>query len=120
MMIGMLNNINVVMNEYKPDESIWRDYDDDVLILKRAMDCLSDADRIIFVLYCEYGSLRKVGKQLGVSHSIIYKNIMRIKKKMYDYIKTNCDNDNSDLCDRLKQVCGIGEEDDMEMAEGEE
>lgn len=119
MMIGMLNNINVVMNEYKPDESIWRDYDDDVLMLKRAMDNLNPADRIIFALYCEYGSLRKVGKQLGVSHSIIYKNISRIKKEMYDYIKTNCDSSDSDLCDRLKRICGNNEEDDMETTEGE-
>lgn len=113
----MLNNLNKVLDEYKPDNSIWRDYDDDVLMLKEAISSLSDSDRIIFVMYAEYGSLRKVGKQLGVSHSIIYKNIMRIKKEIYDYIKTNSDNSDSGLCDRLKQVCGFSEEDDMEMAE---
>lgn len=113
----ILNNINKVMTDYKPDESIWRDYNDDILWLKRAMDNLSDADRIIFVLYCEYGSLRKVGKQLGVSHSIIYKNITRIKKQMYDFIKANCDSSDSDLCDRLEQICGLYEEDNMENTE---
>ena len=76
----MLNNINKVWDEYKPDNSRWREDSDDVLMLKEAVSNLSDADRIIFVMYAEYGSLRKVGKQLGVSHSIIYKNIMRIKK----------------------------------------
>ena len=105
------------MDSYKPDESIWRDYNDDILWLKRAMNNLSDADRIIFVMYCEYGSLRKVGKKLGVSHSIIYKNITRIKNQMYDYIKANCDNADSDLCDRLKSVCGINEDEDMEVVE---
>lgn len=113
----MLNNLPKIMNEYKPDNSIWRDYDDDILILKEALNNLSDSDRIIFVMYAEYGSLRKVGKELGVSHSIIYKNIMRIKRQIYDYIKTVGDNNYSRLCDRLSEVCGFSEEDDVEMAE---
>lgn len=102
------------MDDYKPDESIWREYDDDMLLLKQAVDSLEDADRIIFVLYAEYGSLRKVGKRLGVSHSIIYKNISRIKKQMYDYIKTNCVDGNCMLLDRFDGICGDGEETDME------
>lgn len=114
----MLSNLNKVMEDYKPDNSIWRDYNDDVFILKQALDHLKDSDRIIFVMYAEYGSLRKVGKQLGVSHSIIYKNIMRIKREIYDFVKTNFDNSNSDLCDRLNKVCGITEEDVMETIEG--
>ena len=113
----MLNNLSKVMEGYKPDESIWREYSDDVLMLKRAMNNLGDGDRVIFLLYCEYGSLRKVAKQLGVSHSIIYKNIKRIKLEMYDYIKSNSDSSNSSLCDRLSTVCRIPEEETMEMVE---
>jgi DNA-directed RNA polymerase specialized sigma subunit len=113
----ILNNLNKVMESYKPDESIWREYNDDMLLLKRAMNSLSDADRIIFVLYCEYGSLRKVGKQLGVSHSIIYKNISRIKQQIYDFVRTNSDNCNSGLLDRFVRVCGDSKEVDMEMVE---
>lgn len=112
----ILSNVTKVLEDYKPDEGIWREYDDDMLYLKRSMDALSDADRIIFMLYCEYGSLRKVGKILGVSHSIIYKNIKRIKEEMYDYIKTNCNNSNSSLCDRFESVLGNCEDGDMEMA----
>ena len=113
----MLNNLSKVMEGYKPDESIWREYSDDVLMLKRAMNNLGDGDRVIFLLYCEYGSLRKVAKQLGVSHSIIYKNIKRIKLEMYDYIKSYSDSSNSSLCDRLSRVCRIPEEETMEMVE---
>lgn len=116
----MLNNINAVMDEYKPDESIWREYNDDMLLLKQALSSLSDADRVIFVLYSEYGSLRKVGKKLGVSHSIIYKNITRIKKEIYDFIRVNCNNSNSSLCNRFEQLFNNSEEDDMESVEGEE
>ena len=110
----MLNNLNKVLDEYKPDNSIWRDYDDDVLMLKEAISSLSDSDRIIFVMYAEYGSLRKVGKQLGVSHSIIYKNIMRIKKEIYDYIKTNSDYDNEELVEKLRIIVKNTDEDDLE------
>lgn len=109
----ILSNLNKVMDSYKPDESIWRDYDDDMLLLKRALDNLNDADRIIFVLYAEYGSLRKVGKKLGVSHSIVYKNISRIKKEIYDYIKANCNS--SELLDRLKII--VNDVDEYELEE---
>lgn len=115
----ILNNIKSVMESYKPDEGIWREYSDDTLLLMRAMDNLEDSDRIIFVLYCEYGSLRKVAKKIGVSHSIIYKNIIRIKQRLYDYIRANSDNSNSGLLDRFKWVTGISEEGNMEVVEGE-
>ena len=110
----MLNNINKVLDEYKPDNSIWREYSDDVLMLKEAINNLSDADRIIFVMYAEYGSLRKVGKQLGVSHSIIYKNIMRIKKQIYDFIRTNSDYDNEALVEKLRIIVKNEDNNDLE------
>lgn len=83
-------DIQKIMNDYIPDEGIWREDDDTVYWLKKAMQHLEPADRVIFLLYCELGSLRLVGKVLGVSHSIIYKNIKRIRQEMYDYIKVNC------------------------------
>lgn len=103
------------MEDYKPDYSIWREDDEDMLMLKMALDSLEDSDRIIFILYAEWGSLRKVGKKLGVSHSIIYKNISRIKRQIYDYIKANCDNGNCLLLDRFKRIFADSEEIDMEI-----
>lgn len=105
----IIQNLNRVMEDYEPDETIWREYDDDILNIKQAMDSLSDADRIIFALYCEYGSLRKVGKQLGVSHSIIYKNIRRIKLQMLEWIKNNTEN--KELVERMENVLSV--EDDV-------
>ena len=102
------------MEDYKPDYSIWREDDEDMLMLKRALDSLEDSDRIIFVLYAEWGSLRKVGKKLNVSHSIIYKNISRIKRQIYDYIKANCNNGNSVLLNRFVRLFSDGEETDVE------
>ena len=104
----IVKNINRVMEDYKADYSIWREDDDDMMHLKQAMDSLSESDRIIFVLYCEFGSLRKVGKQLGVSHSIIYKNVRRIKLQMLQWIKDNTDNE--ELIERMENVLYIEDE----------
>lgn len=97
------------MEDYEPDETIWREYDDTVLYFKKAMDSLEESDRIIFVLYCEYGSLRKVGKRLGCSHSIIYKNIRRIKLQMLDWLKDNCDN--QELITKYEMTLGVEDDD---------
>ena len=104
----IVKNLNRVLEDYKADYSIWREDDDDMMNLKQAIDSLSESDRIIFVLYAEYGSLRKVGKQLGVSHSIIYKNVRRIKLQMLDWIKENTNNE--ELIERMENVLYIEEE----------
>lgn len=104
----IVENINRVMEDYKADYSIWREDDDDMMNLKQAIDSLSESDRIIFVLYCEFGSLRKVGKKLGVSHSIIYKNVRRIKLQMLEWIKSNTNNE--ELIERMEEVLYIDDE----------
>ena len=103
----MKNNITNVMIEYIPNEDIFSEDDESIYQLKKAVEALPQADKIIFVMYCETGSLRKVGKELGVSHTIIYKEITRIKKQIYDYIKTNYNNNNSVLLDRFKRCYNI-------------
>lgn len=104
----IVKNLNRVLEDYKADYSIWREDDDDMMNLKQAIDSLSESDRIIFVLYAEYGSLRKVGKQLGVSHSIIYKNVRRIKLQMLDWIKNNTNNE--ELIERMENVLYVEDE----------
>lgn len=81
-----MNNIKELLDEYKPIYDIFSDDDEQMLAIKEAIQNLSDADRIIFILYCESGSLRDVGKMLGVSHTTIYKTIKQIKKKILDDI----------------------------------
>lgn len=104
----IVKNLNRVLEDYKADYSIWREDDDDMMNLKQAIDSLSESDRIIFVLYAEYGSLRKVGKQLGVSHSIIYKNVRRIKLQMLEWIKNNTNNE--ELIARMEDVLYVEDE----------
>lgn len=82
----MIKNLKEIIDEYKPDNSIWREDNQLIDKIKRAIQKLNDADKIIFILYCETGSLREVGKKLGVSHSTIFKEIKRIKKLILDDI----------------------------------
>lgn len=102
-----MNLIQKIENEYKPDETIFNTDDDDMTLLKKTLMSLKESDRIIMLLYAETQSLREVGKMLGVSHTIIYKEIKRIKKEMYDIFKLNCNNNNSVYLDRFKRICNI-------------
>lgn len=81
-----MNNIKELINEYKPNYDIFCDDDEQMTAIKEAVQNLPDADRIIFILYCESGSLREVGKMLGVSHTTVYKTIKQIKKQILDDI----------------------------------
>lgn len=98
-------NVVEIMNEYKPSVDIFTEDDNSMFQLKTALEALPPADKIIMLIYCESGSLRNAGKKLGVSHTIIYKQIQKIKKQMYDYIKVNFDGNNNLLLDRFKQCC---------------
>ena len=82
----MIKDIKKVMEDYKPNKGIWNEDDELIDGIKNAVDNLKDADKIIFILYCETGSLREVGKMLGVSHTTIYKEIKRIKRLILDDI----------------------------------
>ena len=79
-------SLKTIIKEYEPDNSIWSEDNELIDKIKRAVQNLDDADRIIFILYCETGSLREVGKKLGVSHSTVYKEIKRIKQQILDDI----------------------------------
>ena len=103
----MKMNITEIMNEYKPNLDICSENDDEMLLIKNAIDNLTNSDKIIFIMYCELGSLRKVGKELGVSHTIIYKEITKIKNKIYDYIKNVTVSNNNLLLDRFKRCNNI-------------
>ena len=85
----MKMEITKIMSEYKPDHSIFSEDDEDMTILKECVQALPPADMIIFLMYSEKQSLREVGKELGVSHTIIYKQINNIRKMMKEWIVTN-------------------------------
>ena len=102
-----MNLIQKIEEEYKPNETIWNEDDEDMTLLKKSLMKLNESDRIIMLLYAETQSLIEVGKMLGVSDTIIFKEIKRIKKEMYDIFKLNCTNSNSVLLGRFERICGV-------------
>lgn len=80
-------NIKEIIEEYEPDNNnIWSESSEDIRILKESIMNLPSANRIIFLLYSELASYRKVAKKLGVSHTIIYKQIKSIREDIRDWI----------------------------------
>lgn len=79
-----------VKREYAFDPSPMNDEPEKVRRVKEIIDTkLSDVDRILFVMYCEAGSLRKLAKRMGFSHTAINKEIKRIRQLILDeYNKT--------------------------------
>lgn len=51
-------------------------------LLRIVNDELDAVDRTIIILYAETGSLREVGKMLGLSHMTVRKEIMRIRAEI--------------------------------------
>lgn len=83
----------MIIKDYEPPKlDIWTDEDEDMIMLKQAVQALEPADKIIFLLYSEYGSLRKVAKELNLSVTPIYKQIKIIKEKIKDWCNNNYPN----------------------------
>lgn len=82
------NELKNIMEQFNPDmltdsEEIYR--------YKEAIQNLEKSDAIIFSLYAELASERKVAELLGVSITPIHKTLTRIKKEILE--ETNDNND---------------------------
>jgi DNA-directed RNA polymerase specialized sigma24 family protein len=85
---------NEVVAEFRKikEEYAWHPYDfegrnDDprVARLKEIIATrLNQVDRTLLLLYCEYGSYRKLAKILGVSHMTCRREILRIRKEIME------------------------------------
>lgn len=73
-----------IMEQFEPD--ILRD-NEEIYLFKEAMQTLEKSDQIIFSLYAELESERKVAEILGVSRSPIHKIISKIRQDIKE--KTN-------------------------------
>jgi DNA-directed RNA polymerase specialized sigma subunit len=82
----MIKDIKNILKDYEPQYDVMTEDNELITQLKEGVQMLSDADKIIFILYCETGSLREVGKILGVSHTTIFKQIKIIKKEILKYV----------------------------------
>lgn len=74
--------------EFDPDTALFEE-DERVYQIKEALTKIDRADFIIFSLYMEMQSERKVAKQLGVSRTPINRAIKRIKQQIKDLMDVN-------------------------------
>ena len=80
-------NINEIIEDYRPDNDIFSQEDKRINQLKNIIyNNLDEVDRRIILIYAETGSLRKLGKELGVSPSTALFKIREIRKKIYEHI----------------------------------
>ena len=85
------------------DSDILSGDTEDMRIYKECISALQPADRVIFLMYADSGSLRKVGDELGVSHTTIYKQIKKIRRDIYKYAIENYPNNN--VVKMLEKCC---------------
>ena len=78
-----------LLREYEDKEENIMEDTDELLGVYDAVNQLNEADRIILYLYAELGSLRAVGRTLGVSYSTARKAVQEIKGKIYDNLYGN-------------------------------
>jgi len=56
--------------------------DEDIYRLKEVISSLPPADKDILLLYLDEGSLRKAGKKIGVSPSLYYNQLQRVRENI--------------------------------------
>lgn len=56
--------------------------DDETKSVKDLVYGLPPADRVIFLLYAEYRSYRKLGAMFGLSYGTVRKEVLRIRKEI--------------------------------------
>lgn len=84
-----------IMEQFKPDTI--RD-NEKFFTYKEAMEHLDKSDQIIFSLYAELESERKVADILGVSRSPIHKIITKIRKEILKYAEPTDNKPDNSIC----------------------
>lgn len=77
-------DVQVDLDEYRPDDSIWTEDDSKMVFLKHIIDDLPSPQKRIILIYAEVASYKKVAKLLGVSHITVGNMIKEIKRKIYE------------------------------------
>ena len=92
-------NIKDILEDYSPDNSIFTEENPEINKLKNIIyNDLDEVDRRIIIMYAELGSLRKLGKELGVCAATALTKIIEIRKKIYDnYFKSNTNTNNNSI-----------------------
>lgn len=75
--------------DYAPDRSIFNEEPDKLRRVKEIIDGLPPVDRVLFLMYTDCGSLRKLAALLGISYVTLQKEIARIRKSILQQYDPN-------------------------------
>lgn len=74
-----------IRKDYEFDSSVFCKDTPRVSLLKHILkERLSDVDRTLIILYIDLQSYRKLGRRLGLSHTVVAKEIRRIKDQVLE------------------------------------
>lgn len=76
--------LRTLLKEYTSKQYDMMEDTDELIELYEVIKTLNDADKIILFLYAELGSLRAVGRTLGVSYTTARKAVLEIKQKIFE------------------------------------
>lgn len=83
--IELVRDYKTISKDYAFNSDIFSEDEERVAKLKYIIDHkLNQVDRTIILLYADCGSLRKLGKRMGMSHMTIQKEIKRIKQHILE------------------------------------
>lgn len=80
-----MNIINQLRDEWEPD--VLSDSEEIYNIKDIILHTLDENDRVVFLLYLEYGSMGKVAKLLHVSTTTIYYIIRKVRCQIKEILK---------------------------------
>lgn len=75
-------DIDKIIQDYKPDNSLFTEEDEKINKIKNIIYNLTEPEKRIILMYAELGTLRKLGKELGVSTSSAYLKVLDIRNKI--------------------------------------
>lgn len=90
-------DVKTICQDYRITESDYMELDDEQLKLKEAINSLPASDYVMFCLYTELASERKLAKMLGLSRTPISRELRRIRGIIIDYLENNGKNCISDV-----------------------
>lgn len=81
----IVDRFKAIRMEYRYHRDIMSQEDERVAKLKEIIDTkLPTVDRTIILLYADCQSYRKLGKMLGISHTTVRTECLRIKAKILE------------------------------------
>lgn len=87
---AVASNYTKIRQEYAFNPDIFCPDDTRVREVKRIIEGLDEADKTIFRLYADCGSIRELAKVLHISRGSVWKEVKRIKEQILrEYENTN-------------------------------